>query len=496
MLAAAVVGAQTALQPVLAGTDREEIEALKKQIELLTSKVLQLEKQQSAGASNAQTSTVTLSTNALPAAGGGGGRGSAAPAEVIEKIMATPSVKLGSTGLNVTSADGNFMMGLHALLQMDSRSFFDDGGVHGNDGFLLRRARPVLEGTLYRDFDILFSPEFGTSANGTTSAATVQIQDAYLNYRYGPALQLRVGRFKTPVSLEFQQAEPDIAFNERGLPVQLASQRDVGVQLHGQVLDGRVSYAAGIFNGVGDNRNSTGSDFEDHKEFAGRVFFQPLLKADLEALRNIGFGLGSSYGDCAGATGMPALTGTAPGYSTDAQQQFFAYKTTALADGTHWRLAPQAYYYYGPFGLISEYLISAQDMRLSSQTSAQVQTIENQGWQVTATYVLTGEENGFRGLNPIHPFNPREGHWGAFQLAARYEQLNVDPSAFTYGFASGSDSARGANAWSVGLNWWLNRNMRVNTSFSRTVFTGGGGAGSGVTIQPENVSFTRIGLFF
>jgi|SRR6266487_6281975 len=57
------------------------------------------------------------------------------------------------------------------------------------------------------------------------------------------------------------------------------------------------SYAAGIFNGVGDARNSNNADFEDDKEFAARLFLQPLKKSDLSALKGLGFGAGGSYGD-------------------------------------------------------------------------------------------------------------------------------------------------------------------------------------------------------
>ena len=53
-----------------------------------------------------------------------------------------------------------------------------------------------------------------------------------------------------------------------------------------------------------------------------------------------------------------------------------------------------------------------------------------------------------------------------------------------------------ARAWSVGLNWYLNRNIRVNASYSHTSFTGGHGPTATVTAYPENVLFTRIQLSF
>ncbi|HZT23450.1 MAG TPA: hypothetical protein VFB55_11130 [Verrucomicrobiae bacterium] len=63
-------------------------------------------------------------------------------------------------------------------------------------------------------------------------------------------------------------------------------------------------------------------------------------------------------------------------------------------------------------------------------------------------------------------------------------------------YANPNTSAAAARAWAIGLNWWLNKNVRVMTSFSRTTFTGGNGAGATVTRQPEEVFFTRLQLSF
>src|SRR5262249_19609548 len=157
----------------------------------------------------------------------------------------------------------------------------------GNDTFLVRRARPILQGTVFRDFDFLFVPDFGGSS-------APQIFDAYMNYKYRPELQLRIGKFKSPLGLELLQADADTLFNERALATDLVPNRDVGAQLHGDAFDGLASYAAGIFNGVGDSRSSNGFDFEDDKAFAGRIFFRPFTKYS-PGLQGFGLGLGGSY---------------------------------------------------------------------------------------------------------------------------------------------------------------------------------------------------------
>ena len=265
-----------------------------------------------------------------------------------------PRLTIGAGGATFSSADTNFSISLHGLVQADSRTFPADGGIKGNDTLLLRRARPILSGTVFRDFDFMFVPDFGGSA--------VQIQDAYLNYRYNPALQLQGGKFKSPVGLEALQSDPATSFNERSLATDLVPNRDVGFELHGDLFGGAVSYAGGIFNGAPDySSTTTNADYEDNKAFAGRVFFQPWKKSDVRALQGLGFGVGGSYEVDRAATNT-AGTGLTPGYTTDGQQKFFTYASGVFASGPHWRISPQAYYYYGPFGLLGEYVISDQQV--------------------------------------------------------------------------------------------------------------------------------------
>src|SRR5438034_4931914 len=152
------------------------------------------------------------------------------------KAKEAPKISVGEKGFSFGSSDGNFAINLKGVLQADSRTFFKDGGIKGNDGFLLRRARPVIEGTVFRDFDFVFVPDFGGS--------TPQIFDAYLNYRYSRGLQVQLGKFKSPVGLEQLQADANLQFNERSMATDLVPNRDLGVQLHGDLFDGTMSYAA------------------------------------------------------------------------------------------------------------------------------------------------------------------------------------------------------------------------------------------------------------
>jgi phosphate-selective porin OprO/OprP len=424
-------------------------------------------------------------------------------------VKAQPKISLGAGGFSFSSADSNFVATLHGLVQVDSRTFQNDNHIQGNDGILLRRARPIFSGTVYHDFDFQFTPDFGNGTPGAASAATTpSIYDAYLNYRYSPALQFEAGKFKPTVGLEYLQSDSSMFFNERSLATDLIPGRDLGFELHGDIDGGVLSYAVGVFNGVGDGqRNTSNTAFQDNRELVARLFVQPFKTAGIAALQNLGLGVGGSWGasSITNTLGLPNSTGggsTSAGFYTDGQQQFFVYSPASgvggvVAHGTHWRLSPQAYYYYGPFGLLGEYVIS--DQGVENSATLRTANLQNTAWQIAGGWVLTGEDATFNGVTPRHPFDPRNGGWGALQLVARYANLDVDKAAFPI-FANPATSASEARAWAVGLNWYLNKNIRVNTSFSRTTFTGGGGAGTSVpaavTQHPEDVFFTRIQLSF
>ena len=467
-------------------SEEAEIAALKKEIQVLEKKVESLEKQQQTPApapapapSPAQFEALDQKLRIIE-------RERENDQEAAETLVKTqPKLALTQNGFSISSADTNFVAELHGVLQADTRTFFHDGGINGNDGFLLRRARPIFSGTVFHDFDFNFTPDFGGS--------TVQIYDAYVNYHYNSALQLEAGKFKAPVGLEALQTDRDLLFNERSLVTDLVPNRDLGLEFHGDVLGGAVSYALGVFSGGYDyNGTTVNAPTQDDKAFEGRLVFQPLKNSDVSALRGLGFGVAGSY--LADHPQTNSATGLTPGYTTDGQQKFFSYNAGVNANGAGWRVSPQAYYYYGPLGVLGEYVISDQEVASLTKKA----DLENKAWEVTGSWVLTGEDASYAGVTPRHPFDPHIGGWGAWQLVARYASLSVDSKAFADGFASPTKNADGANAWSVGLNWYLNRNVRADLSFSHTTFDGFTGKASPGTVpaQAENALFSRIQVAF
>jgi len=381
------------------------------------------------------------------------------------KSKETASVVAGPEGFGIRSADNAFRLNFHGDLQFDSRSYLgtrlsSPPGTQTPDTLLIRRARPIIEATLHDKYDFRLMPDFG-------GGQTV-LFDAYGQARFAPEIQLRAGKFKPPVGLEQLQVDDNLFFAERSLATDLVPNRDVGLQLQGDLFGGALSYALGVFNGVVDAANAD-VDSNSGKDAEARLFAKPFKNGGVEALRGLGFGVSYTTGRQTGTS----TTANLPTYKTIGQQAFFGYSSGAFADGTRQRVSPQFYYYVGPFGLLSEYVCNSQQVTRGGLR----QDVENRAWQVSVGWVLTGEDATFEGVTPRRPFVPGTDGWGAFQLVARASKLTVDDSAFTgtttTRLADPAASAREARDAGVGLNWYVSHLIRMSVDYDRTKFRGG-----------------------
>jgi phosphate-selective porin OprO/OprP len=396
-----------------------------------------------------------------------------------EKAKTATNATSGRDGFSLRSADGAYQLKIRGYVQLDGRFFSDDDERPATDTFILRRVRPIFEGTVFKIFDFRIMPDFG---GGTTV-----LQDAYLDARFSPKIKVRAGKFKPPVGLERLQSAQDLLFVERGLPTNLVPNRDLGVQLFGDLAGGNVSWAAGVFNGVPDGGN-VDLDGNDGKDWAARLFFQPFL-ADNGSWKGLGFGVAASTGDQEGTLTSTSLAG----YRTPGQQTFFSYRSdgtaagTVIADGERFRLSPQGHLYRGPFGLLAEYVISRQEVQRAGVSAR----LENTAWQAEASWVFGGEP-AFRAVAPKKPFDREARTWGAFEIKARWGRLDVDEDSFPV-FANPASAAQAAEEWGVGFNWYLNRNVRVDLDYERTEFEGGASSGDR---EDENVLLSRFQIAF
>jgi phosphate-selective porin OprO and OprP len=170
--------------------------------------------------------------------------------------------------------------------------------------------------------------------------------------------------------------------------------------------------------------------------------------------------------------GIAAVTGAQegalPAFRSPGQVVFFSYAGGVTAGGRRTRLAPQASYANGPFRVIAEYVRASQDVKKGTETSR----LRNVAWQAAGAWLLTGESPSWGSVSPKSPFEKGKG-WGAFELAARYSELDVDDAVFARGLADPVRSAGGAKAFAAGVNWYLTKNFKYVANYERTTFDGG-----------------------
>lgn len=362
---------------------------------------------------------------------------------------ASHAVSFGHGGLLLTNENSTTQLRVHGYLQADGRFFSSNLNGQSPDKLLFRRIRPLFEGTLFNILDFRFMPDFGRN--------NPQIQEGFVELRRIRFAKPRIGKFKTPIGLEALRSDRTMTFAERSLASDLVPLREVGAQLSGSLRHDSISFAVGYFNGTADGSNGN-FQWRASNEGAARVFLTPFSTRSGNALRGTGVGIAASFA---------AEHGALPSFKTVGQDTFFKYSSSAAATGRHTRLSPQAYYYWGPLGLMGEYTVSSQDVRSHLST----RRLSNQAWQATASFMLTGEKNSYAGVRPRHAFEPQRGlrHLGGWELAARYSCLRVDGNAFPL-FADPRTAAQEAAEWGIALNWQLNRFARIMNAYEHTSF--------------------------
>ncbi|HTM04142.1 MAG TPA: porin [Vicinamibacterales bacterium] len=374
-------------------------------------------------------------------------------------------------GFFIQTPDGSTRLEFGFTGQADGR-FSVDTPLPITNTFTIRKIRPALSGRLTKYFEFKVMPDLGS---GTTV-----LQDAYLDTRFSPRFRVRVGKDKTPVGYELLVGDPNLWFPERALTSSLVPNRDIGVQARGDVAGGRLTYAAGLFNGVPDATSATTEvDTNSDKDAAGRIVIQPWRRAQNPgALAGLGVHIGASYGD---------QTGALPSFKTSVGQTYFAYATGVTANGRRRRVSPAVFYNYKSFGMFGEYALSTQDVARAGA----VTEVDNHAVDVNVSYFLTGESNGVGAARPKRPFDPASGAWGALQVLTRYSHLEIDGDVFGNGLAVAGASRR-ADQWTGAVNWFPNQFIKWYVTYERTTFDKGAAGSRAI----ENVILFRTQVAF
>ena len=446
--------------------------------------------------------------------------------ELIEEDLArraatAPNISFNERGFVVRSADGNHALRLGGLLQMDDRQYVGQEN-DANNQFLIRRARPYASGTVWKYVDFRFVPDFGT-VDAQNTRNTAIIVDAWININVQKEFQIQMGKFKPPGGLEMLQSAQNTMFIERGPLQQLQPNRQLGFMPNGLLFDDTLNWAVGVFASAPNNYTQT-IDTANGYGVATRLFARPFVN-DADELAGLGFGVAGAYANMDDySPGSTAISNGLNTYASDPGVVFFNWNASTQRNGALFRIIPQAYYYYGPWGVMAEYIVQSQGLTFNSGNATQQRQIRDTSWarQLEVSYNITGEDNSFDSLVPAKNFDffqtDDEDAVGLWQIAFRADQLQIDSDLFNQPnpsntFAANSpngNNARGFDSYTLGLNWYLNPNVRLylNATYttwyyaSRFSSSSPNGTGVGVPAQGTSISnnelaiATRIGFFF
>jgi len=290
---------------------------------------------------------------------------------------------------------------------------------------------------------------------------SVNLLDAYIQYTGFKNVILTVGQHKAPYGLEANSTDALNEFLERGMFTNafgtVGAERRVGASL--AYITPKITATVGVFGaGEGVQRNATTPD--EVYSVNGRVTFEPVNDTG----RVIHAGLSGFH--ASQIAGKSVTLGDRPGTRVDngliesvtlGPVTSGTAQTRGVRDATYW--GAEGALVYGPFSAQGEY------GHLNVDRYGAVPSGNFDGYYVFGSFFLTGESRGFKAgtidrVKPFNDFNPAAGHWGAFELAARYDRMDLTDHAI-------SPLSHLATSWTGGLNWYLNPNTRFIFNYIR-----------------------------
>lgn len=386
-------------------------------------------------------------------------------------------------GIVFESGDKKNKMSINGRVQLDYRSFNNEDSTNQADTFDIRRAYLTAKGTFFNNYD------YEVTYNGANAAGS-DLLYAWLNARYWEGVQFKFGQFKQPMGLEELGSSRFTNFTERSFASQLVPAVDRGVQVHGVPMKG-LTYAVGVFNGVGiaggQTANDTISAFGsgDGKAVTGRVTANI---AEFMDNKDAVFHLGASYSQSNENSNTTAIGIRSEGRGTNviASNAFTALSATNKGYDLD-RTGLEAAVAYGPFKFQSEYLNASFNPDGNAALVAGAvagKSYDVDAWNASVSWMITGEgyadtyKNGLFGgrMKPKNDFAGVGTGWGAWELGARFSKVDAtdfsSAQTATVFNATTVPATVGefdeAKSYTVGLKWIPNPNVRYLLNYIKT----------------------------
>ncbi|MFZ9917524.1 MAG: OprO/OprP family phosphate-selective porin [Methylophilaceae bacterium] len=434
----------------------------------------------------------------------------------------TPKLESKGGQFTIKSADEKNELALTGRMHFDYRNSDLDENDFGNiekdkwdtdgksmgDEFEMRRARIGIKGKL----DGIWKYE--VVLNGVGSSTNV-LDTASLTFAAMKPFQIEAGMFKQAFNLEGLTSSNDIDFNERSWINTLSPHKKLGVAVKGEPTKG-LNYAFTKYQHSWED-----PDVTNENNYSGRVTYNfAEAMGDKKSIFHLGLaGISEDYshvpstssngGGAGGTTHSKFLTfksagrGFSPLASFELVGDSLGAGAGASAKGKQTNDIENSFgglegiFARGPFKLQGEYVtgnIEGRNHVNGAKIEADIKTA-----YLTAAYMLTGEtyadsykEGIMKGIKVAKPFDFEKGTGtGAWEIAARYEYLDIDNADVTRGTGDGASRLRGnwdcgtgtvvesygessnvsncksgADQYTIGLKWIANPNVLAKVSLT------------------------------
>jgi phosphate-selective porin OprO/OprP len=414
------------------------------------------------------------------------------PAEGGASIPVTPpaekkSISLDATwddGLRFQSADERFHLHVGGAGQIDSvwligpHTLFDTpsgstSGVGNASATQIRRAILQADGDIFDQFDYIIQFDFANASNDNSGlqppsfgnlTSSPAPHNVWMQVRDVPLLgNVRFGNQVKPIGMENNTASTFLPFMERSDNMDafygpFDNGYALGITARNWSESERLTWQFGVYRpatnvfGVALNKYSYGA----------RVTALPVYESDGTRLVHVGLGFwGGEIVQDENRNRVRPLLRNAPGFAVPVLAD-----TSEVPGSEQYTIAPEFALVLGSLTVQAEW--AGQFLTDALSPSAQPQgTVFYHGGYVQALYFLTGEhdeylrrEGVFGRQVPHEDYHLKKGdpHWslGAWQAGVRLGYVDLTDKAI-----------QGGRIYdvTVGLNWYLNANMKVQFNY-------------------------------
>lgn len=396
----------------------------------------------------------------------------------LEQDVADPHWAFANGRPTISTGDGRFSLSIRTRFQVDVASFMQKDNLGANvvgrdlsSGAVIRRAYLGIEGRSFRDFWYEFRLNFGG-----TNAEAAELNLARVAYVGIPNFRINVGVIQPIFTYGNTVSSGQLTFIERAEAINMATDNfggeDArrGIEMTFQKIDflhpgDNIVLSGAITGAKTGSATGHGPGGDEQTQALGRFAYR--LWSD--GTSNVQIGASASRLTHLSPTTANVTLEDRPNIRIDGTRLVSTGGITSREGSNMWGID-------GEFN-IDRFFMAGEYMRYTLRRPG-LPNAKFDAWYVEGSFVLAGaskvygasamnNEVGSWGAPRVSaPFSLKGGTWGAWELAARYSNTDLNFNEGVLGAPTPAGGVRGGESkiWTIGLNWYLNNNVRLTVN--------------------------------